>query len=304
LKRGGGVVLHYLALSRAPHAALDVAAPALAALLWLDSLPPWRVILVGLLTAFAAYLAVYALNDIAGCPSDREKMRRDQEAAAGYLDNALVRHPLALGLLKKRQAVAWMAFWGGVAIVGAVILNPVCLLIFLGGCAAEAVYCRLWCVTPLRALLSGVVKTLGPLAAVFAVDPRPPALPLALLFLWVFLVEIGGQNIPADWTDIEEDCRLQAVTIPVRLGERRAGLLVLVSLTLGVLAQQALVWTLAGSHSLFVAGYSLAAGFGLLLLPGLRLRADLDRRSVIRLFNRASYYPAALLAGAAAQLLF
>jgi 4-hydroxybenzoate polyprenyltransferase len=297
-------------LSRTPHAALDVAAPALAALLWLDGLPPWRITLLGLLTAFAAYLAVYALNDIAGCPSDREKIRSAPsgrngcQEAADYLDSALVRHPLALGLLNKRQAVAWTAFWAGVAIVGAAVLNPVCLLIFLGGCAAEAAYCRLWCVTPLRALLSGVVKTLGPLAAVFAVDPRPPALPLALLFLWVFLVEIGGQNIPADWTDIKEDRCLGAETIPVLLGERRAARLVLLSLALGVLAQQALVWVLAGSHSLYVAGYSLAAGFGLLLLPALRLQAALDRHSVIRLFNRASFYPAALLAGAAVKLLF
>ncbi len=295
-------LLRYLALSRAPHAALDLAAPALAGLMWIDGLPPVRTVVVGLLTVFAAYIAVYALNDIVDCGADREKIRAGYRDASGYLDAALPRHPLAHGLLTRRQALAWAAGWAAVAMAGAFFLRPLCLLLFAVGCAIEVAYCRLCCVTPLRAALSGVVKTLGPIAAVVAVDPHPAALPLATLFAWVFLVEIGGQNIPSDWADIEEDRRLGAATIPALLGEGAAALLALAALALAVLAQLALVAMLCRRHCLLFAAASFAAGAVLLLAPAAGLLAARDRPAVFRLFNRASAYPAALLAIMAAML--
>ena len=287
---------YYLALSRAPHATLDLAAPALAGLMWIDAVPPLRVVAIGLITVFAAYVAVYALNDIVDREADRKKVRAGYREAGGYLDAVLVRHPLARGLLTKRQALTWVLSWAAVAMAGAFILNPVCLLLFAGGCLAEIAYCRLCCVSPFRALLSGVVKTLGPLAAILAVDPRPNPLPFAVMWTWVFLVEIGGQNIPSDWTDIEEDRRLGAATIPTRLGESGAGLLAVATLGLAIVAQLALVVLLCRSHCLLFATASAALGVWLLLLPALRLQACRERKAVFRLFNRASAYPAALLA--------
>ena len=65
----------FLALSRTPHGLLDLAAPALAALLWLGHFPPLGVIALGLLTVFAGYTAVYALNDVVDCRVDQEKLR-------------------------------------------------------------------------------------------------------------------------------------------------------------------------------------------------------------------------------------
>jgi len=41
-----------------------MATPALAALLWLGSIPQIHVIVIGLVTAFAGYTSVYALNDV------------------------------------------------------------------------------------------------------------------------------------------------------------------------------------------------------------------------------------------------
>jgi 4-hydroxybenzoate polyprenyltransferase len=294
---------HLLALSRAPHAVMDVASPALVALLWLGGLPELRVIAVGLVTALAAYLAVYALNDIVDRHEDRRRAVRGRVDASGYLDAALSRHPLAAGLLTTPQAAIWAGAWAALAVTGAAVLNPVCLGIFLAGCALEAVYCRLCCVTPLRALVSGVVKTLGPLAAVFAVDPQPRLLPLALVFAWFFLVEIGGQNIPSDWTDVEEDRGLGAKTIPVRLGPRRASLLVLVTLVLAVGAQEALLWVLSGPHLLWSAVVSLVLGALLLVVPAVRLCTARDRKAVFTLFNRASGYPLAMLVGSALRVL-
>ena len=63
--------------------------------------------------------------------------------------------------------------WTILALIGAFILNPVCVLIFAGGCALEAIYCLLWRVSPFRTFVSGAVKTSGAVAAVFAVDPDP-----------------------------------------------------------------------------------------------------------------------------------
>ena len=54
----------FLALSRTPHLVLDLATPGLAALLCLGAFPPAPVLFLGLVTAFAGYTAVYALNDI------------------------------------------------------------------------------------------------------------------------------------------------------------------------------------------------------------------------------------------------
>lgn len=63
----------FLALSRTPHGVLDMATPALGALLWLGTFPPAGVIALRLLTAFAGYTAVYALNDVVDYRVDKEE---------------------------------------------------------------------------------------------------------------------------------------------------------------------------------------------------------------------------------------
>ena len=50
----------FMALSRTPHGLLDMATPALAALFWLGAIPSLRVVMIGVITAFAGYTAVYA----------------------------------------------------------------------------------------------------------------------------------------------------------------------------------------------------------------------------------------------------
>ena len=93
-----------------------------------------------------------------------------------------------------------------------------CVVIFLAGCLLEIIYCLMHRVSPFRILISGGVKTSGAVAAVFAVDANPSLTYVIVLFIWLFFWEIGGQNIPADWADIEEDRRLRAQTVPVRFG--------------------------------------------------------------------------------------
>ena len=233
----------FLALSRTPHGVIDIATPALAALLCLGHFPSLVTILLGLVTVFAGYTAVYALNDLVDYRADRQKVHAGGYGdGEDYLDGVLVRHPLAKGVLTLPEGMLWAGGWALVAMAGAWLLNPVCLYIFLAGGLLEALYCSLWRVTPLRALINGIVKALGALAAVYAVNPQPSIIFLIVLFGWIFFWEIGGQNIPNDWTDIEEDRRFKAKTIPVKLGLARAGLLALTCLVAAFFLTFLLMW--------------------------------------------------------------
>ncbi len=285
-----------LALSRTPHGVLDMATPGVAAVLAQGGVPLLGVTALGLVTAFAGYTAVYALNDLVDYRNDRERVgRQGSMESSAHLDAVLVRHPLALRLLSFEVGLVWAMAWAALALIGAYILNPVCALIFLAGCVLESIYCLLLKVTHLRTIVSGMVKTSGPVAAVFAVDPAPGWEFLTLLFLWLFFWEIGGQNVPNDLFDLEEDARLGAKTIPVRMGVDRAVAIVLVCLGLSVGLGLCLPWVAPrGSDYLLAAGISLA-GICLLLIPAYRLHRERVPAKASALFNRASFYPLAVL---------
>lgn len=294
----------FLALSRTPHALIDMAAPAAAALLCLGHLPPFSVTAIGIVTMFAGYTAVYALNDVVDLKSDREKVHVGGYGEEEYyLDGAMVRHPMAKGVLSLSSGLAWTFGWAAVALAGAYWLNPVCLYIFLAGCILESIYCLLWRVTPLRTLVNGVVKTLGAMAAVYAVNADPSFLFLAVLFLWIFFWEIGGQNIPCDWTDIEEDRYFSAKTIPIRLGTHRAGLISVFTLVCAMFFHFALFWASPLRWSALLLIGALAANLFLLLWPAFKLAQSRQRSLAVNLFNKASYYPLATLILVITQLI-
>lgn len=297
----------FWALSRTPHGIIDMTTPCLAALLWLGAFPSVEIITVGLVTVFAGYTAVYALNDVIGYRSDRAKLQAggfEGAAHASDIDALLVRHPMAQGLISVPAGLVWAMGWGIVAASGAYWLNPVCLLIFGAGCLLETVYCLLWRVSPYRALVSGAVKAAGAIAAVFAVDPAPSPVFIFFLFLVIFFWEIGGQNAPNDWTDIEEDQRFGARTIPVTVGLKRTRDIILGSLLLAVLSS--LVLFLLSQTGFGPAFYllTLATGVYLLIWPAWTLYDSERKVDAMRLFNRASYFPLALFAIVLTRLLF
>jgi 4-hydroxybenzoate polyprenyltransferase len=285
-----------LALSRTPHGILDMATPGLAAVLCLGALPSPGIMALGLLTAFAGYTAVYALNDVVDYRTDREKIRRNGPLASGNdLDTTFVRHPMAQGALPFRDGILWTAGWAALALAGALLLNPICAIIFLAGCVLEALYCLLLRVSYLRTIVSGFVKTSGGLAAVFAVDPQPGLSFLVIVFLWLFFWEIGGQNVPNDWADLREDGGLQARTLPVQLGPQRAIRVIQLCLALTVALSLFLYWaTPAPLRTVYLAA-ALLVGTFFLLVPAHSLRRTLAREEAAALFNRASYYPLAML---------
>ena len=294
----------FLALSRTSHALLDIAAPCLAALVWLNVFPPVRIMVLGIGTALAGYLAVYALNDVVDFRLDREKARSNFPAAAiDDLDALYVRHPMAHGLLSLREGLVWTAVWALLALAGAFLLNPACVLIFMLSIILEILYCRMLQVSHLRIIISGVVKTLGGVAAVFAVDPRPSISFLIILFLWLFFWEAGGQNIPNDLIDVDEDTQLNAKTIPVQFGPGGARMIILASLVAAVIMNMILLGMRAVPHGAVLMIGGAVIGTYFLLIPGYRLYALKTRLQAAQLFNRASYYPLAMLVMVAVHML-
>jgi len=286
----------FLALSRTPHGLLDLAAPAMSALLWLGGFPPVEILALGLITAFSGYTAVYALNDVVDRRVDKEKMQGSRlPRAQKDLDSVFVRHPLAQGMLSSREGLFWTLAWGALALVGTYLLNPICTVIFFLACLLEYSYCRLLKISYFRGIISGLVKTSGPLAAVFAVDPNPDPGFLATLFAWLFLWEIGGQNVPNDFSDMEEDRKIGAKTIPVKFGAQGSILIIFTSLFLVLGMSLVMIWVAPKGLNLAYLFGALLSGVYFLLIPGCRLFQSKNPEDAFVLFNRASYYPLAIL---------
>ncbi len=284
----------FFALSRTHHGVLDMMAPVFAALVYLGHFPDQASVVAGVITVFAGYTAVYALNDIAGYTDDQKNVRQTSKKGMD-LDSILVRHPLARGVISLKSAALWAGFWSMVAVLGAYYLNPVCILIFLGGALLEILYCLLLKISYLRIIINGFVKAAGPVAALFAVDKSPDALFVFLMFAFFFLWEAGGQNIPNDYTDMDEDQRVNAKTLPLVLGRDMACLLIMGLLAFACALMMLLFflspidfhwvsYLLVGTGSLF-----------LLILPAQRLMKTKANQTAMTLFNRSSYYPFFLL---------
>ncbi len=286
----------FFALSRTMHGILDLASPGFCALLWLGAFPQWQVTALAIFTAFAAYTAVYALNDLVGYAVDREKFARSGLNAGYSVEASDLRYPLAQNVLDYRGGLLWFGGWFAAALVGAYLLNPAIVLILLAAAVLEVIYCLLLKVTYLRTFVSGLVKASGPISAVFVVDSNPAPASLLLIFAWILFWEIGGQNVPADWNDTAEDKLIGAKTIPIHFGTRKAGLIVLAALTLTVILSLFLPRLSPLGLGLPYLAASALAGFLLLLLPAWNLYKQQEGRLAAKLFDRASYYPMAQLA--------
>ena len=285
----------FFALSRTTHSILDIAAPGFCALLWLGEFPQWHIILLSLLTGFAGYTAIYALNDLVGVWGDREKFSGNEINQGYSVEASDMRYPLARNLLSYRSGLVWFAGWLLLTLLGSYLLNPTIIIIVIAAAVLEVIYCLLFKITYLRTLVSGLVKASGPTAAVFVVNPNPP-LPLLLLQLaWLIFWEVGGQNIPADWNDVEEDKRVKAKTIPLLFGTEKAGLIVIIALMFSVIVSLFLPLISPIDLGLPYLLASVCVGFFLLLQPAFQLHKSRESRRAARLFDRASYYPLAQL---------
>ena len=294
----------FFALSRTTHGVLDLAMPGFVALLWLGAFPPFWTIVLSLFTAFAAYTAIYALNDLVGIAVDKEKFAGGINA--GYsVEASDLRYPLAQNALSVRHGALWFAGWFIAAMIGAYILNPFIVVILALAAILEVIYVLLLKVTYLRTFVSGLVKSSGPVAAIFVVDPNPDLSKVLLVLIWIFVWEIGGQNIPADWNDTAEDKRVHAKTIPLQFGTQTAGIIVLFALALTVTFSLLLPRVSPLPLGLPYLLASAFAGLALLLKPGFDLYSQQSEgRMAAMLFDRASFYPMAQLAIIVAFVIF
>lgn len=285
---------YFFALSRTHHGVLDMMAPVFAALVYLGHFPDPGTILAGAITVFSGYTAVYALNDIAGYRDDKKNIGPANKQGTD-LDSILTRHPLAQGVISLKSAAVWAGFWSITAVLGAYYLNPVCILIFLGGALLEIIYCFLLKISYLRIVINGFVKAAGPVAAVFAVDKSPDALLLCLIFAFFFLWEAGGQNIPNDYTDIEEDRQINAKTLPLVFGRDIASSLIMGLLATALCVMTAVFFLSPVDFSWFAYLVFGTGSFFLLILPAQKLQKTGLNQAAMTLFNKASYYPLFLL---------
>ncbi len=286
----------FLGLSRTPHALLDVATPAMAALLYLGFFPDYSTMILGLVTAFAGYTAVYALNDIVDVKIDRQRLSIcSKEQELFDVDEIFVRHPVAQGLISHREAILWFMFWGSIAIMGAWALNPYCGLLFVLSASLEAVYCRLLKISHLKIIPSAIVKASGGVAGVLAVDSNPSMAFVGILILWLASWEVGGQNIANDIVDMDNDSKVQARTTLTVKGLKDAVFYLVVASGMTFLAGLA-IYAVSGKGVgwLYPVGAA-CLGWYLIIRPAKVLYMEPVPVTAARLFNRASYLPVAFL---------
>lgn len=285
----------FVGLSRMTHSVLDIAHPALGAILVFGGVPGPLTIIFGLLASFSGYTAVFALNDLMDLRVDREKL-------GGYagkrecfdIDSVGLRHPLAQGCVAYRAALGWVIFWSALALVFAYLLNPISAALMAAAAGLEAAYCGLLRVTHWKTILSGIMVAVGGMAGVFAVSVTPPAAFVALFGLWAFTWEVGCRNIPNDWSDVDEDKALRIRSMPVRFGRLvtsriafgLAMLTIVTSLAFPLVIDMRFGW-------IFQVG-ALAAGIWFLVVPGVRWVRDQQTKSGMLFFNRACFYPLAV----------
>jgi 4-hydroxybenzoate polyprenyltransferase len=293
----------YFGFSRMHHSVLDIGHPAVGALLALGAWPPYPTVILGLAAAFAGYTAVFALNDLMDFKVDTERIEKHQRESAPFdIDVLGLRHPIAQKALSFGQGLAWVLFWTCLSLATAYVLNPLCFLLLLCAIALEVAYCALLRVSHWKTLLSGVMVAVGALAGVFAVLKDPPWVLILLLFIWSFGWEVGARNIPNDWTDLEEDTHLGIRTLPVRYGRAASSRAAFCLISLAVLASFFLPLSVSCANPvLFEAGAAAAGGF-LMIEPAWRWLRDGSVESAFALFNKACFYPVAMLGAAVLSL--
>jgi 4-hydroxybenzoate polyprenyltransferase len=286
----------FFGLSRTPHGLLDLATPAMAAMLCLGHFPPFSIVVVGVITAFAGYTAVYALNDLVDFRIDQERLIGAKALEESLrVDEVMIRHPVAQGLLPFWSGLAWFGVWALIAMAGAWWLNPLCAMLFVGSASLEIIYCKLLRITHLKIVPSAIVKATGGLAGVYAVAPSAPMGFVAIIFLWLAAWEVGGQNIPNDIVDMEADERVAARTTLTVKGVRESVFRIVAAVSMAAFGGIAIYWVAGPGIGWIYPLGAAALGWKLLLEPARELYYHPGSAEAASLFNMASYMPLGFL---------
>jgi 4-hydroxybenzoate polyprenyltransferase len=283
----------YLAFSRGLQAFISIAQPGLGAVIALVAIPEWDVVAIGFFAAWAGNNAAFAINDLLDVELDKRRFKHLREFKGFDIDTAMVRHPLAQGYLSYKSGVLWILTSSLIAVVGAYLLNPWCVLLFVVALCLEIYYCKLSQVSALKFLITGVMVAVGAMAGWVAVVDSIELVPAFVFFIWIAAWEIGGRNIVNDWSDIEEDIHLGIKTVPVVYGHTVAGRLILFFLVVTICCSL-LIAPLLNLNVLYLVG-ALLEGWYALLYPAIKLLKNPAPEVAITLFNRASLYPLVML---------
>lgn len=290
-----------LGLSRAPISLFVVIHAGLAAVLALQALPTWPVIIVGTLACLTGALSLIGLNDLVDVEIDRERLKNLRTFKTFDMGSTFSRHPIAQGLLDFRLGAAWV---GGLALVSMILsyqLKPWLPLLFLAIAFFVAVYSYLGTISLLRYPAVAMAVMLGALAGWLAVS-NPDLTVFPLFALWSFFYEVGGRNIPNDFGDAEEDAALNLKTLPVVFGNQRSSQIAFFFIILTILTSLAMIG--AANMAPWLLLSTLVSGILFMGIPGYALLRNPEPRIAVRLFNAACFYPPAVLLSLTVFLLF
>jgi 4-hydroxybenzoate polyprenyltransferase len=112
-----------------------------------------------------------------------------------------------------------------------------------------------------------------------------------VVFIWIALWEVGGQNIPNDLVDMKEDGRLGAKTIPVVYGPSFSVTIIFATLIASSVLGLGLIFlSPLKMKGAYLVG-AILSGLFFLLFPLRRFLSDDNTSKAINLFNQASLYP-------------
>ncbi len=281
------------ASSRPLQSTLSIAQPLFGAFLATGGIPGLGLLALLAVGSAAGLYAVFAMNDLLDYELDLRTVKA-REKRGWDIDSVFARHPLTAGLVNVKQQVAWITAMAFVAVLILYFLNPVALALFALAVVLEAVYCKLALVSKHKFVLAGAVVAVGVFIGWFAAGGRdnfPVLVPLGVLF---FAWEVGGRNIPNDFSDISQDRVLGVKTLASAHGAQASAKLIAAFAAIALAANAALAYY-AGLGWFYLLA-STAAGIFLLLSPALKLLKRHLPADALEYFNHASLYPAAIFA--------
>lgn len=280
-----------LGFSRIMISSFALAQAALASVLALKGLPSVKVILLGSIACLSGSYALTATNDLFDYKIDKERLKHLRTVEGFDVGQIFIRQPLARGVICFHTAIIWILSLSTISLIFAYLIKPSLVLVSLIIGLLVVTYSVMSRLSILKLIVVATLVSLGAAAGWLAVSNQ--SFLLLIFVLWMFFWEIGGRNIPNDFTDIEEDRELELKTIPVEYGRKKASKIcfscLLVSFGISIA-----VAILADISQFFVVAVCLL-GITMLLIPGYRLLRKPEPQVSLRLFNFACFYPFAVL---------